>query len=151
MSPEVLAFSQGDGTARHQTLYHFAGHYRLSNDGVVAPLPPGMAPNIWARFERDPGERRKGLYGQHAFPLLGDETTGTARSGVAGRRRNETQGFWSYTSDALPGTEFAEGVSPEADSGEFSDDLWSNQSHGRLRENHIPAPDHSESLVVIWT
>ena len=30
--------------------------------------------------------------------------------------------------DALPGTEYAEGVPPETDGGEFSDDLWSNRS-----------------------
>ena len=35
-------------------------------------------------------------------------------------------GSWSSTPDALPGTEFAKGVQPEANSGEFSDDLWSN-------------------------
>ena len=29
---------------------------------------------------------------------------------------------------ALPGTEFAEGVPPEADGGEFSDGLWSDRS-----------------------
>ena len=63
----------------------------------------------------------------------------------------KTRGSWSSTPDALPGTEFVEGVWPEADSGEFSDDLWSNRSHGRLRENHVSTPDQSESLVVIWT
>ena len=63
----------------------------------------------------------------------------------------KTRGSWPPTLDALPGTEFAESVSSEADSGEFSDDLWSNRSHGRLRENRTSKPDQIESLAVIWT
>ena len=53
--------------------------------------------------------------------------------------------------DALPGTEFAEGVLSEADSGEFTDDLRSNRSHCRLLENHVATADQRESLGLIWT
>ena len=83
--------------------------------------------------------------------ILGDESTDAARAGVADRRRNETRRNWSSMPDALPGTEFDEGVLPEADSGEFSDDLWSNRSYGRLRENHVATADQRESLGLIWT
>ena len=48
-----------------------------------------------------------------------------------------SRGSWLSTLDALPGMVFTEGVSYEADSGEFSDDLWSNQSHGRLGRTYI--------------
>ena len=63
-----------------------------SGDGAVDPLPPGMAPNGGASFERDLGGAKKRAIGQRAFSLLGDETTGAARSGVADRWRNECQG-----------------------------------------------------------
>ena len=59
---------------------------------MVAPLPPGMAPNVEARFERDPGQVRKGLNGPLVRPMLGDESTGAAHAGVADRRRKESQG-----------------------------------------------------------
>ena len=93
----------------------------------------------------------EGANGLLARPMPGNESTGAARAGAADRRRNETRGSWSSTPDALPGTEFAKGALPEADSGEFSDDLWSNRSYGRLRENHVATADQRESLGLIWT
>ena len=63
----------------------------------------------------------------------------------------KTRESWSSMPDALPGTEFAEGVPPEVDGGEFSDDLWSNRSHGRLRKNHVATADQREYLGLNWT
>ena len=83
----------------------------------------------------------EGANGLLVRPMLGNESIGAARAGAKDRRRNETRGSLSSTLDALPGTEFAKCALPEADSGEFSDDLWSNPSYGRLRENHIPTAD----------
>ena len=42
----------------------------ISGDGVVAHLLPGMAPNVGARFERDPGKRRKMATTQVPDPLI---------------------------------------------------------------------------------
>ena len=109
-----------------------------------------MAPNVGARFERAPG-KSEGAIGLLVHPMLADELTGAARAGVADRRRNETRGSWSPVPDALSGTEFAEGVPPEADSWEFSDDLWSNRSQCRLREYHVATADQRESLGLILT
>ena len=83
--------------------------------------------------------------------MLADKSTDAARAGVADRRRSETGGSWSSMPDALPGKEFAEGVLPEADSGEFPDGLWSNRSHGRLRENHVATADQRVSSGLIRT
>ena len=92
-----------DFSRRLRGLRHDMGHYPQTRekfcnippnegDGVVARLPPEKPPNdVGARFERDPGERM-GLNGQHAFPLLGDETIGAARSGIEDGRRIENQG-----------------------------------------------------------
>ena len=63
----------------------------------------------------------------------------------------KTRGSRSSKPDAQPGMGFTEGFSLEADGGEFSDDLWSNRSYGRLRENHVATADQRESLGLIWT
>ena len=61
-----------------------------SDDGMVAPHPPVMAPNVAARFERDPGEQRKGANGQHASPE--DVSASATHSCVPDRKRNENWG-----------------------------------------------------------
>ena len=95
-----------------------------------------MAPNGGASFERDPGERRKGLLGSVRTHC--PETKQPAPLARASRTDGgmNAKGSWSSTPNAPPGTDFAEGVSTEVDGGEFSDNLLSNRSHGRLRENH---------------
>ena len=54
----------------------------IGTDGVVAPLPPGKAPNIgvlssWIRGSPE------GANGLLARPLLGDESTDASHAGVA--------------------------------------------------------------------
>ena len=61
-----------------------------SDDGVVAPHPPVMAPNVAARFERDPEEQRKGVNGQNASPE--DVSASATHSCVSDRKRNENWG-----------------------------------------------------------
>ena len=93
---------------------------------------------------------RKGLNGLLVRPMLGGESTGAARAGVADRRRNETRGSWSSTSDALPGTEFAEGVAPEADSGEFRTTYGATDRMVGFGKT-ISQQRTDESSGLIWT
>ena len=51
--------------------------------------------------------------------ILGDEITGAAHAASRLEGEMKTRESWWSTPDALPGTEFAEGVSLEANSGEF--------------------------------
>ena len=116
----------------------------------LLPSLQGMVSKIGVRFDRDPGKSRRGCMG--CFCIRCSETKQpsplTRASQLVGEMK--TRGSWSSIPDALPGTEFAKTVSSEAGSREFSDDIWSNRSHARLRENHIPTPDQIESSMVIW-
>ena len=96
----------------------------LTSMGLMEWLLPSLRgwPQTSGLVSRGIRGNPEGANGLQLRPLLADESTGAARAGVADRRRNETRGSRSSMPDALPGTEFAKGVLPEADSGEFSDD-----------------------------
>lgn len=93
-------------------------------------------------------ENPEWVNGLLALPLLGAKQPGPLTRESRPEGGMNTRGSWSFTPDTLPGTEFAEGVSPEADSGEFRDCFWSNRSNGRFRENHISTLVQIESMAV---
>lgn len=62
---------------------------RTRPDGVVALLTPEPVPKVRDRFEGIRGSE-EGANGLHAFPLHGNETTGSAYAGVATHMGNET-------------------------------------------------------------
>ena len=117
----------------------------------LLPSLKGMVSNIVARFERDLGKSGKCRMGSLRSHIIDDKTTGVALAASRLEGGMKTGGIWPSTLDALPETEFAEGISPEADSGEFSDDLWRNRSHSRLREDHVATADQRESSGLIRT
>ena len=127
---------QQDGAVRHASTSGLRRHRRVSAatrkridpNGRLARLPARMpqkkaAIAIAEKMARMTGPSRLegGMPGESGHPIL------TTR----------------------PGTEFAEGVSSEADGGEFRDRSWGTRSQGRLRENHISTPDQIESLATI--